>query len=265
MEDVCTFFSLCVCVCILSPVCWHGCNQPSQASFMPNRRLYCLQRIRGWDGMKTLLLSWISSLSPQPMPDQYAAALGLHTLLPFFLFVFIFHHAVRWDYTAVDLNLSHLFQRKTTAKSPALGPAERWDSKWNIVSCHYVVQRSAPGSGLALSALTGELAPRVSAACAARDVCLCFHFLAEWKCAGKTIRLVLFVISNEDAFVISPLLATLVASLSLSGLRWQQEVTAALSFRRMKKSTLSVRGAMQGPAASHWPRTCKPASFYIKH
>ena len=45
--------------------------------------------------MKTLLLSWISSLSPQPMPDQYAAALGLHTLLPFFLFVFIFHHAVR--------------------------------------------------------------------------------------------------------------------------------------------------------------------------
>ena len=39
--------------------------------------------------MKTLLLSWISSLSPQPIPDQCAAALGLHTLLPFsFLFLF---------------------------------------------------------------------------------------------------------------------------------------------------------------------------------
>lgn len=58
--------------------------------------------------------------------------------------------------------------------------------------------------------------------------------------------LVLFVISSEDEFVISRLLAALLASLSLSGLRWQQEVTAALSFRRMKKSTLSVRGPCRG-------------------
>lgn len=57
---------------------------------------------------------------------------------------------------------------------------------------------------------------------------------AEGKCAGKTVMLVLFVISNEDEFVISRLLAALLASLSLSGLRWQQGVTAALSFRRMK-------------------------------
>lgn len=28
-----------------------------------------------------------------------------------FLFLLIFHHAVKWDYTTVDLNLSHLLQR----------------------------------------------------------------------------------------------------------------------------------------------------------
>lgn len=109
MEDVCAF-SICVCVCVCAylPLCvdMGVIKLLKPALCLMGDCIVCCRL--GFKGIKTLLLTWISSIRPSQYHTSTQRPSGCtHT----HAFLFSFHHAVKWDYTTVDPNLSHLFQK----------------------------------------------------------------------------------------------------------------------------------------------------------